>query len=244
MADKHAREPGTGSPKTQAQMLPGSIEAILLDLDGTLIETDNRWAAIAAAGLAPLKRLCPWLDTEALARRLVMSVEMPANYVISLVERLGLGSDFLGLTDRLRRSKGLATRGGSELVKGSETLLSALSLGYKMALVTTRARREALAFVRRARFERFFPVIVTRQDVFRMKPHPQPVRVAASLLGIAPERCAMVGDTIMDVRSARRAGAYAVAVLSGFGHRQELERAGAHLILERAEQLLAHLPRW
>ena len=223
-------------------MIPGPIEAVLLDLDGTLIETDNRWAATVAAKLAPFERLCPRLDAEALGRKLVMAVEMPANYAISILERLGLENNFLGLADRLRRSKGLATREHSELVEGSEALLCAVFERYKMALVTTRARREALAFVEHAHFERFFPVVVTRQDVFRMKPHPEPVRMAAALLGTAPERCVMVGDTVVDIRSARRAGAYAVAVLSGFGDRQGLEKAGAHLILERAEQLLAHLP--
>ena len=53
----------------------------------------------------------------------------------------------------------------------------------------------------------------------------------------------MIGDTTMDVRAGRRAGALAVGVLSGVGTRQELVRAGADLILERAEQLLDYLPQ-
>jgi len=51
----------------------------------------------------------------------------------------------------------------------------------------------------------------------------------------------MIGDTTADVRAAKRAGAYAVAVLSGFGVRGELEKAGADLVLPRAELLLEHL---
>ncbi len=47
----------------------------------------------------------------------------------------------------------------------------------------------------------------------------------------------MVGDTTVDVRSARRAGSWSVAVLCGFGERDELERAGAHLILENTTDL-------
>jgi phosphoglycolate phosphatase-like HAD superfamily hydrolase len=56
-------------------------------------------------------------------------------------------------------------------------------------------------------------------------------------LGVPVERCAMVGDTTVDVKAARRAGAWAVAVLCGFGEREELERAGAHVILEHTAQL-------
>jgi len=43
------------------------------------------------------------------------------------------------------------------------------------------------------------------------------------------------------VKSARRAGAWSVGVLCGFGERAELERAGAHLILDSTADLLAHL---
>jgi len=218
------------------------IEAVLLDLDGTLVETDNRWAAQLAEKLEPLKRLFKRLDTEALARSLVMSVEMPANYGVSIMERLGLSKVMQGLADRVRRSKGLATQRESETVDGTQRLLDALQGRYKLAVVTTRARPEAHAFIDALGLRDYFPVVITRQDVFRMKPHPDPVLRAAEGLGVPPEHCVMVGDTTMDVRAARRAGAYAVAVLSGFGSRRELERAKPHLMLGTAVELLEHLP--
>ena len=218
------------------------IEAILIDLDGTLVETDNRWAATLAERLAPLKRILPRLDTNALGRALVMAIEMPANYGVSIMEHLGLQRAIQGLADRVRRSKGLATRKASEKVEGTDRLLQALQGRYKLAVVTTRARPEALAFVEQLGIGDYFPVVITRQDVFYMKPHPEPIRKAAATLGVLPERCVMIGDTTMDVRAARRAGAFAVAVLSGFGSRKELTRAGADLILDKAVDLLAHLP--
>lgn len=218
------------------------VEAVLLDLDGTLIETDNRWAATVSAKLAFLKRILPQADTDALGRSLVMAIETPANYAMSLSEHLGLGSSFLGLADRLRRSKGVATTKHSELVSGTIDLLDAIQDRYALAVVTTRARREAYAFIERANLSPYFRAVVTRQETWRMKPHPAPVLKAASLLAVAPSRCVMVGDTTMDVRAACRAGAYAVGVTSGFGTRAELDRAGAHLVLDRAAQLLEYLP--
>ena len=50
-----------------------------------------------------------------------------------------------------------------------------------------------------------------------MKPHPEPVRKAALRLGVSVQHCLMVGDTTMDMAAARRAGAWAVGVLSGLG---------------------------
>ncbi len=219
------------------------VEAILFDLDGTLVETDNRWARLLAGKLRALRKVFPCLDVNALARRIVMAIETPSNYAISSLEHLGLGHLFLGLADRIRRSKGLATREASEPVEGSEALIQALKGRYKLAVVTTRARPEALALLGHLGLAAHFGAIITRQDVWRMKPHPEPVYKAARLLGVPPSRCLMVGDTTMDIRSARRAGAYAVGVLSGFGERKELERAGAHLILDRAAGLVEYLPR-
>jgi phosphoglycolate phosphatase len=50
----------------------------------------------------------------------------------------------------------------------------------------------------------------------------------------------MVGDTTVDVHAARRAGAWSVGVLCGFGQWAELARAGAHLVL----QSTVDLRRW
>ena len=217
------------------------LEAILFDLDGTLVETDNRWAAVLADKLGPLKRLWPHIDTQAWGRKLVMGIETPSNYVISTLERLGVAHLIDGVADRVRRSKGLATQGGSEPVEGTWELLNALSARYKMAVVTTRARPEAESFIRQLGLQGFFSVVITRGDVLRMKPHPEPVQKAAYALGVDPRQCIMVGDTVMDIKSAKRAGSLAVGVLSGFGERQELERAGADLIFDRASQLLTYL---
>jgi pyrophosphatase PpaX len=222
--------------------LPSTIEAVFFDLDGTLVETDDRWVSNIATKLMPLKRVLPRLDTQGLGRKIVMGLEIPTTYAMLLMERVGIGSSFFGLTDRLRRSRGLATRASAVLVEGTEALLQTLQGRYKLAVVTTRARPEACAFLERAGLVPFFDATITRHDVLRLKPNPEPVLKAAASLGVVPRNCLMVGDTMADIRAARRAGAFAVAVLSGFGERRELEHAGADLILERAAQLLDYLP--
>lgn len=226
---------------TQQAIDASRYDAILFDLDGTLIETDNRWAGQLAQRLQWVKRLHRGADIEALSHMLVMSIETPGNYAVALLERLGLARYLSGIGDRIRRSKGLATRDGHEIVSGTLELLQALQPRFQLAVVTTRARPEALAFVAGLGIDHFFPVVITRQDVLRMKPHPEPLLKAAAQLGVSSTRCIMVGDTTMDMRSARRAGALAVGVLSGFGTRGELERSGAEIILDRAADLAALL---
>lgn len=218
------------------------ISAVLFDLDGTLIESDDRWVEKIASRLSFLRRLHPGIDLAAVARWMVMTGETPSNYALSALEHMGLKTSLFGLTDRLRRARGLATKGESATVEGSEQLLQALSR-YRLAVVTTRARPEAVAFLEHSGLHPYFEAVVTRQDVLRMKPHPEPVRTAARLLGVPVGACLMIGDTINDILAARRAGAYAIGVLSGFGERRELERAGADLILDRPADLLLQ-PFW
>jgi phosphoglycolate phosphatase len=116
-------------------------------------------------------------------------------------------------------------------------MLAALEPRYRLAIVTTRQAHDARAFLRQHGLEDAFEAVVTSETTWRLKPHPAPVVAAARQLGVPAERCVMVGDTTVDVKAGRRAGAWAVGVLCGFGERRELERAGAHLILETTPQL-------
>ncbi len=221
--------------------IPANVEAFLFDLDGTLVETSNRWAERLSASLSGLERLVPRFDARAVARRVVLGIEMPLNYAVAGAERLGLGEVTRGLGDRVRRSKGLATRDGGTPIEGVVDLVRDLAGRYALAIVTTRARREAHALLETLGVGDVFRVVVTRQDVWLMKPHPQPVLAAARDLGVRPSACVMIGDTVTDVRSARRAGAFAVAVLSGIATHEELDGAGAQLILGSAADLRGYL---
>jgi phosphoglycolate phosphatase len=166
-----------------------------------------------------------------------MASETPGNMLMTVVDVLGLDAPLLGFTNRLRRWRGLRTQADFRIVAGAEEMLAALKGRYRLAVVTTRSLDEARAFVDQHDLHGIFEVLVTRESTWRLKPHPAPIRHAAQLLGVPVERCAMVGDTTVDVKSARRAGAWAVATLCGFGERDELERAGAHVILEHTAHL-------
>ena len=121
-------------------------------------------------------------------------------------------------------------------------LLLDLNGRYLAALVTTRSRYQIADFL--ARFPEETAVFQTTcglQDTPHLKPHPAPVQLAARRLGVSVEHCLMVGDTAIDIKSARRAGVWSVGVLCGLGERDEFERAGAHLILDCTADLRTHL---
>jgi phosphoglycolate phosphatase len=207
------------------------IQAIFFDLDGTLIDTDDQAVASLARYLTPLTRFLPIAPSE-LARRLAMWAETPGNIMMMLFDVVGLDDNVFAIGDTLRQWRGLHRRQDLPLIRGADMILHTLSPHYQLAIVTTRGRRDAKAFLTQHELDPLFDLVVTRESTRRLKPHPEPIRFAAKKLGIPPQRCVMVGDTTVDVRSARAAGAWAVATLSGFGTREELERAGAHIVLE------------
>ncbi|MBE9507599.1 MAG: HAD family hydrolase [Chloroflexi bacterium] len=209
------------------------IEAVLFDLDGTLIDTDDQAVEAIAKRLQRLHWPCPHRT----ARRLVMATETPGNALMTLVDMLGLDAPLTSFTDRLRRWRGLRNRSDFRIIAGVEEVLAASNGRYRLAVVTTRGRGDAEAFLAQYDMRGLFEAVVTRESTWRLKPHPAPVQHAARQLGVPVERCVMVGDTTVDVRSARRAGAWAVGVLCGFGEREELERAGAHVVLEHTSLL-------
>jgi len=57
-------------------------------------------------------------------------------------------------------------------------------------------------------------------------------------MGVDPSACLMIGDTTIDMRCGRSAGAQTVGVLCGFGTQRELQAAGADLILRTTSDLL------
>jgi len=219
---------------------PEQLEAILFDLDGTLVDTDD----MAVARLEQRLRLFLGERAKPAARGLVMKAETPANQFISLLDLLHLDRPLMGLIDRVDQWRGVCPSSKFHLIDGVQPLIVNLAERYRLGLVTTRTRYHIDQFLER------FPEIAVRlqttigcHESHRLKPHPAPVLLAASQLGVDISRCLMVGDTAVDIRAGRAAGAWTAGVLCGFGREWELARAGAHIILPSTAYLQAALGR-
>lgn len=210
------------------------IKAILFDLDGTLVNTDDQSVAKMASRLRPLLRH----RTDPLARKLVMAIESPGNSAITLLDILGMDAPMFRLGDRVRHWRYPLHKLAFPLIPGVEEMMAGLVGRYRLALVTTRGRAHIQAFFQtHPAIGQAMEVSCGLEDTYRLKPHPAPLWHAAARLGVPMQNCLMVGDTTVDVKAARRAGAWSVAVLCGFGEQRELERAGAHHILPTTAHL-------
>ena len=106
-----------------------------------------------------------------------------------------------------------------------------------MAVVSARDQKATMRFLERFDLVKFFDVIVTGLSAPRTKPYPDPILLAAQKMGVKPEECLMIGDTTVDMRAGKSAGAQTVGVLCGFGEEEELLRIGADLVLSSTSEI-------
>jgi len=135
-----------------------------------------------------------------------------------------------------RKGHGQKT-GGFLLIQGVFDTLINLKSHYPMSVVSARGGRSTLIFLDQFKLNPFFQAIATAHTCEYTKPYPDPILWAAAQMGVSPEECLMIGDTTVDIRAAKAAGAQSVGVLCGFGEASELLEAGADLILETTAQL-------
>jgi HAD superfamily hydrolase (TIGR01509 family) len=216
---------------------PGRVEAICFDIDGTLADTDDAYVRRLTRVLYPLGFLMRERTRLRFARRLVMAAETPTNAITTLLDRFSLDQTLGPVLNTLHRLRGEREPHDLMLISGIRTMIETLGARYPLAIVTAREARSTEVFLRVSKLRPLFSCVVTARTCRRSKPHPAPVRWAASQMDVSPRVCVMVGDTAVDIRAGVSAGAQTVGVLCGFGRRNELERAGANLILENTAEL-------
>ncbi|GAB5536565.1 MAG: phosphoglycolate phosphatase [Rubricoccaceae bacterium] len=224
------------------------IDAVCFDIDGTLADTDDHLVAQIASALDAIP-LVDGREASRLARRIVMSAETPVNAAYGALDRIGLDDEFSRLKDlvkRLRQQKhrsdehnvDAADEALHDLVPGVDQMLHQLAERYPMSTISTGGVPRIEAFLQHYSVRDLFTVVVGAQTTPRMKPYPDPLFYAAEAMDVDPARCLFVGDTTVDMETAKAAGAQAVGVLCGFGTEDELVSAGADLILATTSDAL------
>ena len=208
------------------------IKALCFDVDGTLSDTDDLYTQ-------KVIRFFPkflFRDPDRAARRFVMWVEAPGNALLSLTDTIGMDDEIVAFIDWFSRHRKMSSK-KFLLIPGVDEMLARLKGHYPMAVVTARDEKGTMRFLDQFDLAKYFDVIVTGQSAEHTKPYPDPILFAAKKMNVKPEECLMVGDTTVDMRAGKSAGAQTVAVLCGFGEEPELLKMGAGLILKTTSEL-------
>ena len=210
-------------------------EAILWDLDGTLVDGaaaihDSFEHAVATRGHAPVPR-------HLVAGRIGLPLRLMFRELCQVDDResaelvRAYRERFEVVAPKLVR----ATPGMREAIDAFE--------GKPMGIVTTKAVEPARTVLKALSIEDRFAAVVGVDTVRRPKPDPEAVRVALARLGVGSLHAAFIGDTIMDVLAGKAAGAKTVAMLTGHGDRDELHAAQPDATIEDLRELVAAIGR-
>ena len=113
------------------------------------------------------------------------------------------------------------------------------SKGIRMAILTNSGRKAASESLRKAGLEGFFEFVLTRDDTETMKPRPEGLVRASSILAVPADSVYYVGDSPYDIIAAKQAGVRVVSVATGNYSMERLRADGADYVIPT----LSDLPR-
>jgi pyrophosphatase PpaX len=202
---------------------------VLFDLDGTVIDS-------GAIILASMRH----------AAREVLGAEPPDELLMAAVGGPGLEAQMHALApDRVEelvtvyRAHNEPLHDGLAYCVGIDDLLVRLKdEGRRLGLVTAKRRATVELAFNVLPLRELFETVVGGDETKAHKPDPEPLLLAAERLNVDPKRCAYVGDSPFDIRAAKAAEMYAIAVTWGGIHdRGKLEAEEPDAIVDSAEEL-------
>ncbi|MFJ9817238.1 HAD family hydrolase [Streptomyces sp. NPDC101151] len=185
-----------------------ALQAVLLDMDGTLVDTEGFWWDVEVEVFAALGHT---LDET--WRHVVVGGPMTRSAGF-LIEATGADITLAELTTLL--NDGFEDRIGHALplMPGAARLLAELYEYEIPTALVSASHRRIIDRVLAALGPQHFALTVAGDEVSRTKPYPDPYLLAAAGLGADPARCAVIEDTATGVQAAEAAGCRVVAVPS------------------------------
>ena len=211
-----------------AELLAQPIEAILFDLDGTLVDSVPDLAAavdlmLQGMGKAPAgeDKVNRWVGNgaSALVKRALLNCD-DGNTIHQqqFADELD-DEEFSTAYPIFEFAYAQCLTQASGLYPGVESVLANLAAAkIKMALITNKPRQFTLPLLRALNIKHYFNTVICGDDLEFKKPHPLPVETALKNLEVSAQQALMVGDSISDVKSANAAGVKTVAVTYGYNH--------------------------
>jgi HAD superfamily hydrolase (TIGR01509 family) len=208
-----------------------SIKAVIFDLDGTIASFNLDYKAVRGEVRGYLLRMG------------VPASLLSANEsIFEMLEKTEIFVKNSGKPETIKeiRKEALAiaekyeleaARDTSLLPGANETLKTLKRMGLKIGLFTLSGDKSARYILQRFKLGDFFGVTVPRNKVNYVKPNPEHLEMALKVLGVAPEEAVVVGDSNVDMESAKELKAIAVGLPTGTSTIEQLTRHGANYIM-------------
>lgn len=209
-------------------------DTIIFDLDGTLLNTLEDLTDSVNHALVQFEFPCRTIE------EVRMFVGNGVARLIELAIPKGLNNPKYQqclLEMRMHYSKNMQNK--TSVYKGIMELLKQLSKdGYKIAIVSNKFDI-AVKGLNQLYFENYIKVAIGESENISRKPAPDTVYKALEELGSTVDKAIYVGDSEVDVKTAKNSGVLSVGVTWGFRDREVLESKGADYIIDYPQELLA-----
>lgn len=215
--------------------LRAPIEALLFDLDGTLLASApdialaiDRMLGELNLPLAGIERVSQWVGDG--ARQLVIEALNFAQPQTSDVKIDAVCID--NALHIFQRHYSECLSRNSHLFPGVRDALQQWHVqGLHMACVTNKGARFTEPLINHFGLREWLPVVISGDTLPQRKPDPAPLLEACRQLEIAPQRTIMIGDSRNDVLAARAANMPVICVRHGYNHGRPIEEEKPDLII-------------
>jgi len=219
-----------------------TVDAVIFDLDGTLIDSAPIYFAI-------IDVIFDRLDIPPVPQDVLLEAMKNGEFEWDIVLPSEMKHRKEQLVEKAREIiDDIAPSMFDDQVKiipgAADALQEIAAQGLKLALVTSSLREYmALKLVPlvKAGVDNLFEIMITADDVQHKKPHAEPLIMCSNKLGLTPAKCVYVGDTRVDIKAGKAAGMQTVAVLTGFDGYEALAREKPNVIIESVSALKSTL---
>lgn len=209
-----------------------TIEAVIFDLDGTLAHFNLDYKALRSevrTYLISIRVPVSVLDVNESIFEMLKKTEIFVKNSTKSNEAFNeIRSRALAIADKYEMEAAATT---SLLTGAVETLKELQKMNIKVGLCTTSSEKASNYILQRFKIEEFFKVVVSREKVKYVKPHTEQFELVLKALGVHAKDALVVGDSVVDVQSAREIEAVAVGLTTGFSSTEQLMNSGANFII-------------
>lgn len=220
-----------------------TVKAVVFDLDGTIVKFSLDYKSARAEVIQFLSNH----EFPASVFSMNESVFEMLKKVEILVQNRHNGKKFpelkknvLAIMEKYETEAAKET----ELLPGAlETLQALKKMKLKLGLFTINGQRTTNQILSTFRLKPFFKAVVTRDSVPKVKPNPVHLQTMLKKLKAKPEETMVVGDSKLDMTTARELNVYAVGTSTGIAAPDELTKAGADCLITSPIDLIALLEK-